>query len=181
MIISTDKFSVPFDGFPNAKIVVSKALGNWSTVVEAPEFGGAMLEAIVAKRPDLKPFVDLHLASARDGRPMHAFDNGVYWLTGAIPETHSFYTYHGANDNSHTTEDCLEILCNLWRCDTDHVAGLIESVKTYAINAAASNTDRETVVEAIGELVATFITQQYNRWTDETIAALNLFDKFFNT
>lgn len=43
------------------------------------ECGGCCHDEILALRPDLKPFVDLHL-SDWEGRPMHGFANGFYHL-----------------------------------------------------------------------------------------------------
>ncbi len=43
------------------------------------ECGGCCHDEILALRPDLKPFVDLHL-SDWEGRPMHGFANGFYFL-----------------------------------------------------------------------------------------------------
>ncbi len=43
------------------------------------EMGGCCHDEILALRPDLKPFVDLHL-SDWEGRPMHGFANGFYFL-----------------------------------------------------------------------------------------------------
>lgn len=52
--------------------------------------GGCLHEEILAARPDLKPFVDIH-GSYLTGEPCHAIENGFYWLSKAagIPQRYA--------------------------------------------------------------------------------------------
>lgn len=71
------------------------------------EFGGCCHDEILAKEPDLAPFVALHLSDS-DGSPMHAEDNGWYWLAGALGGLDE--RYHGGNSQpAKSPDECLRI------------------------------------------------------------------------
>lgn len=44
---------------------------------------GPMHEEILLEQPDLQDFVDMHLSDI-DGVPMHAVENGWYWLSSSL-------------------------------------------------------------------------------------------------
>ena len=70
---------------------------------------GCLHDEILAVCPELKPFVALHLSSL-DGIPMHAVENGFYWLCGAagLPQPYA---------PEQDAETCFEYLLNHLRID----------------------------------------------------------------
>lgn len=86
--------------------------------------GGCCHEHILALRPDLKPFVDLHLCTWQ-GVPMHCASNAFYWLAGHLGL--SYVEHHGSSGSSaKTKEECLRIFKDSVRCTYDELPILLE-------------------------------------------------------
>lgn len=67
------------------------------------DFGGCCHDEILAKRPDLKPFAELHLSDS-DGVPMHAEADGWYQLAGALGGMNERY-HAGIGERQHWKAD----------------------------------------------------------------------------
>lgn len=101
-----------------ADIREKDARGRW---VEAG--GGCCHEHILSLRPDLKPFVDLHLCTWQ-GIPMHCAANAFYWLAGHLGL--SYVEYHGGSGSSgKSKEECLRIFREHVRCTDDELPTLL--------------------------------------------------------
>jgi hypothetical protein len=86
--------------------------------------GGCCHELILSLRPELKPFVDLHL-STWQGVPMHCASNAFYWLAGHLGL--SYVEHHGSNgSDAKSKEDCLRIFRDHVRCTGDELPALLE-------------------------------------------------------
>lgn len=88
--------------------------------------GGCCHEHIIALRPDLKPFADLHLAD-QDGVPMHAFGNAFYWFAGFNGGLGK--EYHGGNGSpGKSPEDCRRIFAGHIRATEAEVAAIVSAL-----------------------------------------------------
>lgn len=59
-------------------------------------YGGCIHEEVLRYFPEVAPLVKLHLSNADDGAPMHAVENGYYFLCGAIDGNFG-ELYHAGN------------------------------------------------------------------------------------
>jgi hypothetical protein len=86
--------------------------------------GGCCHEHILSLRPELKPFVDLHLCTW-EGTPLHCAANGFYWLAGYLEL--SYVEYHGSSGrDAKTKEECLRIFKDHVRCTDEELPALLE-------------------------------------------------------
>jgi hypothetical protein len=97
--------------------------------------GGCCHDAIIAARPDLQIFVDLHLCTAK-GVPMHAIENGFYWLKENGPQAAGKYLRLTPEQVEQITgaEDKIYLQCILekmgvpaqWKKEADQAIELLE-------------------------------------------------------
>lgn len=88
--------------------------------------GGCCHDHILSLRPDLKPFVDLHL-STWQGVPMHAVSNAWYWFAGIFPDNFG-EKYSGATGSSgKSADECRRIFAEHLRITPQEVQALIDS------------------------------------------------------
>jgi hypothetical protein len=84
--------------------------------------GGCCHDHILSIRPDLAPFVALHL-SDKDGCPMHGVDNAFYWFAGFndIGEK-----YHGGSGSfGKSVDECRRIFAEYIRATPEQVSGIV--------------------------------------------------------
>jgi hypothetical protein len=87
---------------------------------------GCCHEHILTLRPDLKPFVDLHL-SAWQGVPMHAMADAWYWFAGIFPDNLG-EKYTGATGSSRKSPDeCHRIFVEHLRITPQEAHALIDA------------------------------------------------------
>lgn len=90
--------------------------------------GGCCHDHILALRPDLKPFVDLHLATWQ-GVPMHATANAFYWFAGFVPELAKVVQYHGGSGSgAKSAADCRRIFADMIRATHEQVDAIVSQL-----------------------------------------------------
>lgn len=100
--------------------------GHFSVTAHTYDSAGCQHELILKHFPELKSLIALHL-SDKDGIPLHAVENGFYWLAGA-KEGHFEQRFHGGQTNS--KEECVQILANHLRTDLDVAFALVDTIST---------------------------------------------------
>lgn len=95
---------------------------------------GIAHDVLVERWPELKPLADLHCADI-DGMPMHALDNGWYWLQGSHEQFHKIGGYHGANgSNFRSTDECLAVFAKLYRLPIEEAKEIQTTVLMSYLN-----------------------------------------------
>ena len=123
---------------------------------------GCLHDQILQYCPQLAQFVDLHLATL-DGKPMHAIENGFYWLAKAagIPKKY---------EPEQTPEECFSILQKHLRID-DCTARTLLTDCIFAYNKNNDTQDAKTVF-------AQEVDKLLPQWEKEAQAALKVLESF---
>lgn len=119
-------FTVTMDLYPSR---ASYEAGN----VNAQIGGGAAHETILKVAPNLQRVVDLHLASAITGEPMHGVSNGWYHIGGADMAHEIKYREQGRKNYYNAPDDInspefkqffIDMGCRSLRCTPDELPNL---------------------------------------------------------
>ena len=86
--------------------------------------GGCCHEHILSLRPDLAPFVALHLSDCT-GYPMHGMENAFYWFAGFNNVGEKYHGGSGSDGKS--PEKCREIFTEHIRATPEQVAAIVEA------------------------------------------------------
>lgn len=82
--------------------------------------GGCCHEHILSLKPELAPFVALHL-STWQGVPMHSAANAWYWFQGAFPEAASSKYHGGTGSSAKTPDECRDTFASYIRATPEQV------------------------------------------------------------
>lgn len=124
------------------------------------QMGGCCHEHILKLRPDLAPFVKLHLCT-HEGLPMHSAANAFYWFAGFNGGLGQ--QYHGGNGNDgKSAEDYRRIFAEHIHATEEQVAAIVAAMPRTEIELRA-------VLEDHG-----FIAQ----WKVEADAAIAMLEKW---
>lgn len=126
------------------------------------EAGGCLHEEIAEHFPELKPLIRLHL-SDMDGTPIHALENGYFWLAGANGGWGE--RYHGSNGYTpQTPAACKRIAIDHLRISEHEYEFLVDHLRTAPTRAA-----RIDHLKSVIDLVLK------ERWAKEAADAINTF------
>jgi hypothetical protein len=157
--------------------------------------GGCMHDLILRLWPAAKPIIDLHLANADDGEPMHAEANGFYWLAGWAGGLGEQY-HGGSGESAKSPDECLQILADHLRMPLDVLfVKMIDIVEQGKANAAEAGYvvsgvyvpgrrepvnnviwEEKAIGKAVRRLFHEFIEAQRPRWQAECDAGLALLE-----
>lgn len=147
------------------------------------EFGGCCHDEILAKCPDLKPLVDLHLSDAETGEPMHAKDNGWYWMAGALGGAGE--RYHGGNSECQhwkpdgsfdgyrlsLPDECLKTFAEHCRISMEEAGQIRETLKTILAKRDDGSFGFPAVCKAARRECDAILDAMRPRWKAEADAA----------
>lgn len=135
--------------------------------------GGCCHEHILSLRPDLAPFVALHLSDWQ-GAPMHAIPNAWYWFQGAFPESadHSpnlGACHGGTGSDAKPPEKCREIFKEYIRASDEQIAEIVRQLPSTA-------EELQAILEDMGfpkqwKAEAARATAQMEQWTGKTFGS----------
>lgn len=126
--------------------------------------GGADHEAILKHYPKFADIVALHLSDI-DGVPMHAVENGWYWLAGALPGN-AGEKYHGGQGKPE--DECLEILARHLRISNAAALMLRDMI--------AKASENEWGWIHAKQVFEAHVENQYRRWKAEAEACIKAHD-----
>lgn len=154
----------------------------FSITGETKYSSGCIHELIIEHFPEFQPFVDLHLSNIQ-GVPMHAVDNGFYWLGGAAGLNQKY-----GPDRS--PEECFDIFCGSLRISDREGSEIMGKIVHAFIDGKAKIVTSEVVTEKCqqernnqGFFDAKNVFKQeienlLPRWKTEAENALKLFETF---
>lgn len=151
------KIKISDNEYGNGYIEVRTDDGYFSVTCTFRDAGGCMHDVALKHRPDLKPIIDLHLSDL-NGTPMHAVENGFYWIAGAAGGLGQ--KYHGSNDDKHSVRDCISIAMNHFRASKQDILDLIGFAMVLGKSA-----------------VENYCMWQETRWKQEAESAIKLIEK----
>ena len=161
------------------KITIDISKG-FSITASTKDSCGCLYDEILAARPDLEQFVDLH-SSDLEGVPMHCVENGFYWLAGAS----SFPKKYGPDQSP---DECFEILCGHLRISEREASEIMGKVVNAYIDGKAKIATSEVVTKKCEEervkqglfdakvLFKKEVDKLLPRWKNAAQKALELFD-----
>lgn len=121
------------------------------------EFGGCCHNEILKHWPDLKSLADLHLSDV-DGTPMHALENGFYWLGG-----------------THWQKPDFKVAANHFRISESEARNLVDKLFGNSFSHTAGFLSKQEAEKAKARL-AEWIKTQKHRWLNEANTAIEQFN-----
>jgi hypothetical protein len=143
--------------------------------------GGCLHDEIIAAAPEFKSLVDLHLSNL-EGVPIHAFENGFYWLAKSAGIRQKY-------EPEQSAETCFQYLCEHLRVSLTEVNQIIGKVANAYIDGKAKIATSEPVTEKCRAmqheqgifdarvLFKKIVEEMKPRWKKEAEKALDMIEK----
>ena len=121
-------------------------------------------DLILEHCPELAPLADLHLSDI-NGVPMHAVENGWYWLKGAAGDQGSFFSE--SINPEEEPEKCMQMLAKHLRISNAETQRLIQGTTRFVKRVGSITAKQE---------FARYIERLKPHWKAEADEAIELFD-----
>jgi hypothetical protein len=130
--------------------------GRWVNLM-----AGCCHDQILKLRPDLAPFVTLHLCT-HEGLPMHSAANAFYWFAGFSGGLGQ--QYHGGSGKSgNSAEDCRRIFAEHIHATNEQVAAIVAAMPRTELELRAVLEDHGFIAQWKGEADAAIAMLE--QWT----------------
>jgi len=137
-------------------------------------YGGCCHETILDLRPDLAPFVRLHLSDPA-GVPMYAVENGWYFMAGAIP-AHGERYHAGNSEPPKSPDECLTALANHLRITREEATQIRDECAALLRHNKPGATGAKHGMKAAKEHFAKAVFALHPHWEAEAKAARALLE-----
>ena len=138
----------------------------FSLTAGSEEYGYGMLHDLILEHcPELAPLADLHISDI-NGVPMHAVENGWYWLKGAAGDQGSFFSE--SINPEEEPEKCMQMLAKHLRISNAEAQKLIQET-TRSVKRVGSITAKQEFARYIERL-----KPHWKAEADEAIERFNL-------
>ena len=138
----------------------------FSLTAESKKYGYGMLHDLILEHcPELAPLADLHLSNI-NGVPMHAVENGWYWLKGAAGDQGS--SFSESINPEEEPEKCIQMLAKHLRISNAEAQKSIQET-TRSVKRVGSITAKQEFARYIERL-----KPHWKAEADEAIERFNL-------
>lgn len=174
----------PLAGLYGKVVVLARRDGpttnGFSITLTSPDVFGAA-HAIIAKVRGMDRFVRLHLADL-DGVPMHAVENGVYWMSGALDDVlDGAFRFTPTDETAcprRTPVECAAVAREHFRMTEEEMASFTAGARAR-LSALGKLVERRTLLRGalVTELrmqVQALVTELAPRWKAEADEALRV-------
>jgi hypothetical protein len=150
---------------------ITADIDRWSSYRWQEDSGGCLHDDILKHWPELADLVALHL-SDDDGVPMHAAENGWYFMAGALPEIGVQY-HLGSGEHAKSPTECLQVFAKHVRIKLDEAAALRdELVKVIDAVPHYGRVYERAAIRPAKEALKAWCEQQRPRWKAEAQACV---------
>jgi hypothetical protein len=164
----------------NSKPHFSLTIASW--VRGREDMFGCAHDEILKIWPSLKPLADLHLSDI-DGVPMHAAENGLYYVQHLIPGCSGYGPLASSfadpgYGQKRSDEECIQIMADHFRISLNEARGLLAALIFHAESVSQYKRVYEGGAKPVVKAaVACWVEAQKPRWkaeADKAIADLGL-------
>jgi len=172
LVVTAKAYQVAGNAHPHFSVTASVYSHAYYAKTRDSLAGGCLHDEAARHWPAIIPIIALHLSAADTGEPMHAEENGYYWLAGMVGGLGEQY-HGGSGSDGKTREECTAILADHLRIHAEEAGKLADKVAAV-YNAPIPEGEPRTSKELARAAFRAFVDAQRPRWAREAEAGLAL-------